>query len=144
MSAFAPDALTDALAEESVSQTRACAAALGDGSGIISSFADWRKTGAIAAILANSLRGGMHTFPLTPGSSPPQVCQQMTLERMTLRTGISLTRWRKSDAFYFGLEPSDHPVWLCERGYGASLTPAARLRPRFGFCLRATWAAEWL
>jgi hypothetical protein len=56
--------------------------------------------------------------------------------------------WRKSDAFYFGLEPFDHPVWLCERGYGASRTPAARycssqsghdrLRPRFGFCLRAT------
>ena len=30
MSAFAPDALTDALAEESVSQTRTCAAALGE------------------------------------------------------------------------------------------------------------------
>ena len=35
------------------------------------------------------------------------------------------------------------------RGYGASRTPAARsqsghdrLRPRFGFCLRATWAAD--
>jgi hypothetical protein len=62
MSAFAPDALTDALAEESVSQTRACAAALGDGSGITSGFADWRKTGAIAAILPNSLRSGMHIF----------------------------------------------------------------------------------
>jgi hypothetical protein len=34
--------------------------------------------------------------------------------------------WRKSDAFCFGLEPSNHPVWLCERGYGASRTPAAR------------------
>jgi hypothetical protein len=60
-------------------------------------------------------------------------------------------KWRKSDAFYFGLESFDHPVWLCERGYGASRTAARhgsyrsgqdRLRPRFGFCLRASWAAD--
>src|SRR5882757_883679 len=51
MSAFAPEALTDALAEQSVSQTRACAAALGDGSGITSGLADWRKRSPIAAIL---------------------------------------------------------------------------------------------
>jgi len=60
--------------------------------------------------------------------------------------------WRKSDAFYLGLGPFDHPVWLCERGYGASRTPAARycssrsghdrLRPRFGSCLRPTRAAD--
>jgi hypothetical protein len=49
--------------------------------------------------------------------------------------------WRKSDAFYFGLEPFDHPVWFCERGYGASRTPAAR------YCssqLRTTGAADRL
>jgi hypothetical protein len=67
-------------------------------------------------------------------------------------SGRSGVDWRKSDAFYFSLEPFDHPVWLCERGYGASRTPAARCcssqsgrhrrRPRFGFCLRATWAAD--
>jgi len=34
--------------------------------------------------------------------------------------------WRKSNAFYLGLEPFNHPVWLCERGYRASRTPAAR------------------
>ena len=47
--------------------------------------------------------------------------------------------WRKSDAFYFGFEPFDHPVWRCERGYGASRTPAAR------YCssqLRTTGAAD--
>src|SRR5258708_20822348 len=64
MSGFASGALTDAVAEESVSQTRACAAALGDASGITSGLADWRKTSAIAAIVPNSLRSGMHIFPL--------------------------------------------------------------------------------
>jgi hypothetical protein len=34
--------------------------------------------------------------------------------------------WRKSDAFYLGLEPLDRSVWFCECGFGASRTPAAR------------------
>jgi hypothetical protein len=59
--------------------------------------------------------------------------------------------WRKSDAFYFGLESFGHPVWLCQRGYDASRTPAARhcsfptldfLKFRFGFWARAAWAAD--
>jgi len=47
--------------------------------------------------------------------------------------------WRKSDAFYFGLEPLDHPVWFCDGDYGASHTQAAR------YCssqLRTTGAAD--
>jgi hypothetical protein len=97
MSAFAPDALTDALAEESVSQTRACAAALGSGSGITSGFADWRKTGAITAIESKVIAKRMDTFQFAPGFSQTQVCQQATLRNGNTAAGVLLPGSRLLD-----------------------------------------------